>query len=53
LLEFLIFFKLLYNIQNLQSGATPTSAPPVSAQTKIPDNMPEDDNSAAASLPCV
>jgi len=50
---------LLYNIQNLQSGATPTSAPPpppprpASAQSETHDNVPADEISDAVSMPCV
>jgi len=52
---------LLYNLQNLQGGAAPISAAPpapppplpASAQTETHDNVPEDENSAAVSMPCV
>jgi len=49
---------LLYNIQNLQSGATPNSAlphppPPASAQAETHNNVPEDESSDAVSIPCL
>lgn len=56
----LVFLSLLFHhLQQLQSGATPISAPPpppppsASIQTETHENVPDDDSSAAVPLPCM